>query len=269
VVRKINMVDRITGIRPYPAYSEFNYYDGSESVHYNAWQNTLRKRMSHNLQLGAVYTYANTLSYSNAANLGYPNPPQDPDNIRGDRGPSPFDIRHHFHTDFLYTLPLLKLAGDAPGSTMKGLLDGWQFAGIYTAETGFPISLTQSTTYTSSRPDYKGGNAYAADPEATLQYLNPAAFAKVAIGGGGAPIRPGNIGRNALRAPGYWNMDMALSKNFRFRERYGLQVRCDMLNALNHTNFSGISTGIDAANFGRFTSTRGARLVQLNARFSF
>ena len=269
VVRKINRVDPVTGARPYPTYSEFNYYDGSESVHYNAWQNTLRKRMSHNLQLGAVYTYANTLSYSNAANLGYPNPPQDTDNIRGDRGPSPFDIRHHFHTDFLYTLPLLKLAGGSTGSASRALLDGWQFAGIYTAETGFPLNVTQSTTHASSRPDYVGGNAYAADPEATLQFLNPAAFAKVRIGAGGAPVHPGTIGRNALRAPGFWNIDMALSKNFRFRERYGLQIRCDMLNAFNHTNFSGISTGVDAANFGRFTSTRGARLVQLNARFSF
>ncbi len=42
-----------------------------------------------------------------------------------------------------------------------------------------------------------------------------------------------------------------------------------MFNSLNHTNFAGIQTGIDAANFGRFTSTRGARLVQFNARLSF
>jgi hypothetical protein len=169
----------------------------------------------------------------------------------------------------MYTLPLLDLAGDSPGGFSRALLDGWQFAGIYTAETGAPINVTQSTTHESSRPNYISGDPYANDPAKPLQYLNKAAFAKVPIGAGGAPIRPGNAGRNSLRAPGFWNIDLALSKNFRFGERYGVQLRCDMLNAFNHTNYSGISTGIDSANFGAITSTRGARLVQLNARFTF
>lgn len=269
LVRRINKVDPITGQRPYPSYSEYNYYDGSESVHYNAWQNTLRKRLSRDLQLGVVYTYANTLSYTNAANLGFPNPPQNTDSIRGDRGPSPFDIPHRFNTDFLYTLPLAKLFRNSHSDAARSVLGGWQIAGIFTAEAGAPLNLTQSTTHQSSRPDYVGGNAYASDPRSTLQYLAAPAFARVPIGAGGAPLRPGNLGRNAIRAPGFWNIDLALSKNFRFRERYGLQIRCDMLNAFNHTNFAGISTGIEAANFGRFTSTRGARLVQINGRFTF
>lgn len=269
LVRRINKVDPITGNRPYPAFSEFNYYDGSESVHYNAWQNTLRKRLTSDLQIGVAYTFANTLSYTNAANLGFPNPPQDTNNIRGDRGPSPFDVRQIFNTDFLYTLPLPRLFKDYTSGGAKTLLGGWQIGGIYSAATGAPLNVTQSTTHQSSRPNFIGGDPYAPNPEATLQYLAPSSFARVPIGMGGAPLRPGNVGRNALRAPGFWNIDLALSKNFRFKERYGLQIRCDMLNAFNHTNFSGISTGIDAANFGRFTSTRGARLIQLNGRFTF
>src|SRR5574340_172896 len=268
VVRKINKVDAATGLRRYPDYSEFNYYDGSESVRYNAWQNTGRRRFSKDFQMGAVYTFAKTISFSNAANLGYPNPPQDTDNIRGDKGPSPFDIRHHFHTDFLYELPFARLA-NSDRRASRLLLAGWQFSGIYTAETGAPLNVSQSTTHASSRPDYVAGNPYAPDPELTLRYLNRDAFARVPIGLGGAPRRPGNFGRNALRAPGFWNLDMSLSKNLQFSERYRLQIRCDMLNAFNHTSFSGISGGIESANFGNFTSTRGARLVQFNARLTF
>jgi hypothetical protein len=56
-----------------------------------------------------------------------------------------------------------------------------------------------------------------------------------------------------------------------------LQIRADMINAFNHTNFGpapgtagfGVATDINAGNFGRFTSTRGARLVQFNARLTF
>ncbi|HEY3455925.1 MAG TPA: TonB-dependent receptor [Bryobacteraceae bacterium] len=268
VVRRINQVDPLTGLRPYPDYSEYNYYDGSESVHYNAWQNSIRRRFARGFQLGAAYVWANTISYSNAANLGFPNPPQDSKNIRGDKGPSPFDVRHRFNTDFLYDLPLLGLV-NSNGRGARLLLGGWQVSGIFTAETGSPINLSQSTTYSSTRPDYIGGDVYMAGADETLQYLNRAAFARLPIGMAGAPLHFGSIGRNALRAPGFWNLDLALSKNFQFTERYRLQVRCDMFNSLNHTSFSGISTSITDGNFGRFTSTRGARLVQFNARLSF
>lgn len=268
VVRRINQISPVTGLRPFPNYSEYNYYDGSESVRYNAWQNTLRRRFSNNFQAGAVYVWANTTSFSNAANLGFPNPPQNSNNIRGDKGPSPFDIRHHFHTDFLYELPLLKLTGGS-GAGSRLLLGGWQLSGIYTAETGTPLNVTQSTTYQATRPDYIGGDPYTSDAETTLQYLNKAAFARIPIGMGGAPLRFGNLGRNALRLPGWWNLDLAIAKNLNFTERYRLQVRCDLFNSLNHTNFSGLTTGIEAGTFGRFTSTRGARTVQFNARLSF
>ena len=131
------------------------------------------------------------------------------------------------------------------------------------------MNVTQSTSYQASRPDYVGGNAYLADAEQTLQYLNRAAFARVPIGASGAPLTFGSVGRNALRLPGFWNLDLALAKNLQFSERYRLQIRCDLFNALNHTNFSAISTGIETSNFGRFTSARNARMVQFNARFSF
>lgn len=268
IVRRINQVNPITGLRPYPGYSEFNFYEPSESSHYNGWQNTLRRRFGNGLQIGAMYSYANSISYSNAANIGYPNPPQDSNNIRGEKGPSPFDIRHRFNTDFLYELPFERMAG-VSGRAGKLLLGGWQFSGIYTAETGAPINLTQSTSYASTRPDYIGGSPYMADAELTLQYLNKAAFARIPIGMANAPLRFGNVGRNALRAPGFWNLDLGLAKNLNFTERYKLQIRGDLFNSLNHTNFSGISTGIEAGNFGRFTSTRGARVVQLNARLTF
>lgn len=268
VVRRINLVNPVTGLRPFDGYSEYNYYDASESSHYNSWQNTIRRRFANGFQFGAVYTWASSIAYSNAANIGFPNPPQNSDNIRGDKGPSPFDIRHRFYTDFLYELPLVQLTG-RNGRGGKLLFGGWQFSGIFSAESKQPLNITQSTSYQSTRPDYIGGNPYLANPDATLQYLNPTAFARIPTGMANAPLRYGNVGRNALRAPGFWNLDLALAKNLQFTERYKLQIRGDMFNSLNHTNFSGISTGIEAGNFGRFTSTRGARVVQFNARLTF
>ena len=163
-------------------------------------------------------------------------------------------------------LPLVKGSGTISGRLLFG---GWQFSGIYTAETGAPVNVTQSTSYQATRPDYVGGGPYREDWAMTLQYLNRAAFARIPTGMANAPLRFGNLGRNALRAPGFWNLDLALAKNLQFTERWRLQIRGDMFNSLNHTNFSGISTGIEAGNFGRLTSTRGARVVQFNARLTF
>jgi len=84
----------------------------------------------------------------------------------------------------------------------------------------------------------------------------------------GAPERPGTVGRNALRAHPQWNLDLALSKNVRLSERYRLQVRGDLFNAFNHTNFTTVVTEITRGNFGRLTAAN-ARTVQLNARLSF
>jgi len=74
---------------------------------------------------------------------------------------------------------------------------------------------------------------------------------------------------NALRLPGAWNVDLGLARNLNFSERYRFQIHADLLNALNHTNFSGVDSNIRSANFGKFTATRGARVIQLNARFTF
>ena len=64
--------------------------------------------------------------------------PQDNNNLALEKGPSPFDINHRFVSDFLYELPFARLA-DASTRGKKLLLAGWQFAGIYSAESGFPF----------------------------------------------------------------------------------------------------------------------------------
>ena len=141
------------------------------------------------------------------------------------------------------------------------------------AESGAPFTLfnpNNSLPNNSQRVDYLGGPVYMNSPENRLQYLNPAAFARVPVNTvSRAPIRPGTLGRNALRLPGFWEVDLSLAKTFAVTERLRLQLRADMFNALNHTNFSAIQTNITAANFGRFTGTRGARTGQLNLRITF
>jgi hypothetical protein len=143
-------------------------------------------------------------------------------------------------------------------------------SGILLAQSGESFSVSQ-TSAVNARPDViDPANVYGTNWWTDLQYLNKAAFAKVPVNSvSKATVRPGNVGHRSLFLPGYWNPDLSLSKRFRFTERVNLQFRADMFNAFNMTFFSGLSTGIDSSTFGKFTGSRGARVVQFNFRLQF
>ena len=61
-------------------------------------------------------------------------------------------------------------------------------------------------------------------------YLNTAAFVRQATGFG-------NAGRNILTAPGFEDIDFAISKTTAIKERASLQFRAEAFNLFNHPNF--------------------------------
>jgi hypothetical protein len=269
MVRFWNQVDRITGIRPYPGFTEFRYRDASESTVYHSWQSSVRKRFASGLNIGGNYTYASAYSYTDQGDLGLPGAVQDAFNVRADKAPPNDYLRHNFILDFIYELPLSKLSSSNSLLT-RNLLHGWQVSGIFTARSGNPVNITQSTAFSASRGDYAGGVPLFDNYQQTLRYLNKSAFALVPIGAkSGAPIRPGNIGRNAIFDIGWWNLDFTASKHFYITEKFEGKLEAQMLNALNHTNLSGLQTNLTSSAFGLFTSTRGARVIQMNLRLSF
>jgi hypothetical protein len=168
--------------------------------------------------------------------------------------------------DWVYQLP--GLAGQS--GLVRHLAGGWQISGILTAQTGLGFNVTQSSTTSNQRADYIGGQVVLPDYHKTLQYLNPAAFQRIPVASAsGAPIRPGNAGPGEWRAPGLWNLNFSLAKNFTLHERVKLQIRTDMFNSLNHTNLSGLRTSVNDPLFGQLLSTLGARVMQFNSRLTF
>jgi outer membrane receptor protein involved in Fe transport len=271
--RVYNQVDPVTGLRPNPNLGQGNYLDNSQNTVYYSWQTSLRKRYSTNISFSAHYTWGKALSYS-GGDIGADfigdstRSIQDFHNVKSDRGPSTGDITHYFATDAVYDLPKFT---SLENIVARNILSGWQLSGVFTARTGQPLQVALPSSRSASRPDlidYK--NAINQNYRNDLQYLNKAAFAAVPkAAASGATVRPGSYGNNALRGPGLWNLDFSLAKNFAITESKRFQLRADMFNVLNHTNYSGISTNFEAANFGMITSTAGARVIQLNARFSF
>jgi hypothetical protein len=186
---------------------------------------------------------------------------QDFFDVRRDRGPSSGDHTHHFAADWIYVLPTF---ANLKTRAVKGILGGWQVSGIFSARSGIATNITQSGLI--SRPDYVGGDPINRNYNANGIYLNKAAFALVPLGKGGNPSRPGNLGNQAIRGTGVWNLDFSIGKNFRITEGRKLEIRANMFNALNYTPYTGFTTGINSANFGKFTGHADARQIQLAAR---
>ena len=80
---------------------------------------------------------------------------------------------------------------------------------------------------------------------ATIQWLNPDAFVSAvdpstgACAGGDSPrdCQFGNLGRNALRGPGFVWSDVYLTKWFQLSERVKLRIDGQFFNVFNHPNF--------------------------------
>jgi hypothetical protein len=271
MIRDANQVDRVTGIRPVSGFGQFRWYDDSGWSTYEAWQNTLRKKTSHGLTFDVHYTWSRSMG-NRDADLLLSNglKPQDNNNLRAEKGPLDFDRPQMFNTDFIYELPFARLVNGESAGKRLGLA-GWQISGILGAGSGSPLNISESSSYNGQRPDLVSGvPVYLSNWKNTQAFLNRDAFSLVPIEPlSGATAGPGNLGRDAFRAPGSWNVDLTLAKTLALTERVKLQVRADAFSALNHHYLSGIVTGLQSANFGQFTGVSGDRSMQLGARLSF
>jgi hypothetical protein len=80
----------------------------------------------------------------------------------------------------------------------------------------------------------------------------------------------GNLPINVLNGTPYYNVDLGISKNFKFGETMRLQLRAEAFNVLNSTVlFFGSDLDINSTNFGRITQAYTKRVIQFGARFDF
>ncbi|MGH9657588.1 MAG: hypothetical protein ACRD96_03530, partial [Bryobacteraceae bacterium] len=274
--RDANLPDRVTGERPNPAVGGFRYLDNSQQTFHYSFQSSLRKQFSRGLLFAIHYTFGKTLAYSGGDNATDAEGEatfntQDFFCVRCERGPATSDIRHLVAANWVYDTP--QLAGH--NALVRRIAGDWQISGTLRARTGLPFSLGQAGSLPSQRPDLVDpANAYARGccKFGDLQYLNRPAFALVPEHPvSRAQIRPGNLGNSALRLPARWDLDLGLGKNFAmpWRDRTRFQVRADLLNAFNHTNYTSVRGDLSSSTFGVITNTAGARVIQVNARLSF
>ena len=247
---------------------------------YHALQVQYRRRFTRGLEVQSAYTWSHSIDNdSSDAFLTWVG-------SGNDRGNSDFDLRQSFNLSGVYQFPL-----HDGGGRLRRALDGWSLSAILRARSGFPITVQQAEEYqgvtliNAFRPGYMGGQPlWMDDPNSPGgKRLNPAAFLNVPNG------VQGNLGRNVISGFGMWQVDTALSRDFRLNDRASVQVRASAFNAFNHANFGDPVKFLDSPLFGQSTSmlnmmlstgtpgsglspilqTGGPRSLQFSARFRF
>ncbi len=268
-------------LRPYPGYGSITYYDNSGLANYNALQVAVNRRFIRGLQFGVAYTYSKAMDYADG----------DRDAVATYRpyriwnyGRALFDQTHVMVINYTWDLPRASRMWD--NAAVKAVFDNWQLSGLTAFASGTPAGVGYTLVDTATditgggdggrivitgNPNLSGGQQTVA-PTGFVQWINPAAFARPARGDFG------NAPKDVFRNPGTHNWDFSLFKNIPLKSesRY-LQLRWEVYNAFNHTQWSGIdaTARFDASGnqvnsrFGQVNAARTARVMQGSLRFSF
>jgi len=265
------------------------------SAMYNALQAKIDRRFSTSLGITTSFTYQKGMAYYNGG---------DDDGFYGfylngqyhrNWGLNDFNRKFSFVQSYVYQLPFGK-GKHFLNSSSRGLdkiVGGWQLEGILTVMSGLPFTVTYSSTYLNLA---SGGTntPIQVGPANILHGINttsnggspwfdPTAFAPPPCQSAtptascptgaidqvaGAAQQVGNVGRNSMIGPGFFNMNFALSKTTRFTERIGMQLRLETVNTTNTPQFAnpnGTCCTANNANFGFVTGTFGTGSGSVNS----
>jgi hypothetical protein len=275
--RPYAMLSTTSTIRPGAGLGNIGYVDSSSLSNYNALWFTVRKALSHGVQVNSTYTWSKSQDLNSLGSQGGYTL-QNNLNPQGDYGLSDFDARNHFVFSGTWNLPF-------HGSRFT---EGWLLANITQLQSGNPMNVVTTSTYNgvsgTIRPTLE--NAYSTGRGATLangnvSFINGTACATLTSGCSfyAQPTGFGTLGRNALTGPGFADADVSLEKTTRIAEQAALVLRVDAFDMLNHVNFANpnlTASGAATSTFGQISATRTAvgdagssRQLQFAMRFEF
>jgi hypothetical protein len=266
---------------------------------FNSLQVTLRKQLSHGLQLQAAYSWSRGFEQVPAGSNTYPY-------VIQDYAPEYFVRPQRLILNYVWNLPAPRMSG-----IFGKVIDDWSWSGVVTIQNGQPIDIvdsndggifglvpqagnigkaqlcpgmTAANILTSGSASQRVANGLTINPatgNVNDGWINSAAFTSCgdavpgtigAINGVGGGVGFGNMAFGNVLGPGQANWDTALSKMFRIHEAQSLQFRAEFYNTLNHPQFSNIP-GSDVANgtsMGQIQTTSvSPRVIQFALKFLF
>jgi hypothetical protein len=247
---------------PVVAFASATLLQNSGNSNYNSLQVSAERR-ARDISFLASYTYSHSLD-----NYSAKYDPRDPSRAYG---PSTFDMRHNLVLSYNWDIPFDRAFGS------RRITTGWHLTGISRFNTGTPISLRSGgdIALTNIGLDYPNqiGSIQKVDPRNTLAhtYFNPSAFNSNLSCGYETCGVTGTAKQYSFYGPGNISTDAGLEKDTKITERMAVNLRFEMFNIFNHTNFltSGIVGNANSSQFGDATAAATGRIGQISAKFVF
>ncbi|MGB8889168.1 MAG: hypothetical protein WCC87_20745 [Candidatus Korobacteraceae bacterium] len=257
---------------PVPNYATVGQVASGAVSNYNGLTVSLRRNFSHGVAAHVNYTWAHNLDeVSNGGIFTYGDSQLQqicPQSLKAcNYGSSDYDFRNSFNGDFLFQ-PTFGFSN----RVLKGAINGWQLSGKLFWRSGLPFSVGDGNSalgnFNGGIFGYPlvGGNAPgqlscgAGAASATGNGI-PCLDSSVFINGasdtftgypGVSPQR-----RNEYVGPHFFDMDLALFKNFRVGERVQFGIGAQAFNVFNHPNFGNPDATLGDSTFGQISSMVG------------
>jgi hypothetical protein len=249
-------------LRPYPHFDAVNTTTNEGWSSYHALQTGLQKRFSAGYTLGVNYTFSQFLEATEFLNAGDPEPWE---------GVSSVDTPHRLSVSGILEMPFgrgRRFANNA-GPLVEGFAGGWQLQGIYTFQSGFPVSWG-NIIFTGNLDDI----ALPSSERSVTRWFNTnAGFNKVSTQQLVSNVRSFPLRLDSVRLDAINNMDLSVIKNVTISGEKKLQFRFESINALNHPLLNaGLNATPTAAAFGSIvasTQNNYARRTQVLMKFLF
>ncbi len=287
-IRDINQAALGTGVLPFgkqfPYLGFINMMSNQYRSNYSGLQVTLTQRLFHGLSFLAGYTYSHALDDSSTNQNQFL--PQDSTHPELEYASSDYDIRHRFTLSLTYAIPgrksfaqmlegwqinsVVTLQSAQPWTVNDTVdnIDGtnenagrWDFFGKPSDFTSGPTPIPYFLSGTPPSGDPLGPTdpAFAINNPACTAHAQMAqllAFGCYMKGSSvmtpPAPNTFGNMRRNLFRDSGFRDLDMSVTKAWKFGERLKAQFRAEFFNILNHPSFANPYGGTSGYGPGAF-----------------
>ena len=264
--------------------------DSISHSNYNGLWVTATKGLSHGLQFLVTYSWSKSMDLNSLGSQGgYVL--QDSNNPQSNYGLSDYDVRDRIAANAVWDVPVISHRGN------DRIFGGFRLSGIEQWQTGNPINITTTSTYTGVsgliHPNQLGpvASRFSNNANGNVNYF----IAPVCNQGGAVvagcvfqnagstspagtftPGGFGNVRRNSITGPRFSNLDVSLEKNTKITERVNFQLRLDAFDVANHASFGNPTASVANASFGQISATRfpvadsgSSRQLQLVGKVTF
>jgi hypothetical protein len=228
---------------------------------YRGLKLSAQRRAGRGISLNGSYTWSRC--YGDPTSPGFLQEASgftNPDDPALDRGYCNQDRAH------LASLTVGAQTPDFANAALRALGSGWRASGIVSARSGSRLNITTGRDnafngQTGQRVNQISDDIYGG----TLDiYLNRTAFAQPAAG------TFGNFVRNSVVGPGFWAVDLAVTRLISFGGSQSLELRVEAFNLLNNFNWGNPVINFGSGTFGRIrTQTGDPRILQFGIKYGF